>query len=695
MFENAKWIWCQDAIGTDSYTEFYTTCELDGKMPVRIRISADSNYALYVNGRFADSGQYADFPHYKIYDDIDISEFVTKGVNHIALVVWYYGVPSFTYYIGSPGVIFEMEENHEIVLSSDETMLCRKSKQYISGRNEMITSQLGLNFHVDLREISGWMHGCDLQDFECSNVQENMPQELLPREIKKLLVEPRISAEIVNQGTFAYLSKEGHAGAKMQHAALSFFRISEIGEQDAKAVTLSGEHGEGIFFLVDLQKETAGYLDFDLEVPEDCEMEIGWGEHLEDGRCRTEIAERNFSATIRLKQGRNSYMNPFRRLGCRYVQFFIHTDRVKVHYAGLRPTTYPVTIQEYKSGNLLRDEIYETCCNTLIQCMHEHYEDCPWREQAFYSLDSRNQMLCGYYAFKETEFPRAGIKLIAKSIREDGILPICYPTNERLAIPSFALSYIMQVAEYYRHTKDKETVAFCFDTAKKVVDTFINRIDETGLIPNFDETKKYWNFYEWQPYLNGRGNQGVVYDMCLNALLSFILEYFEELCYVMETETEPYRLVKQALNENIVREFYDENIGLFRICKGQENKGYSVLANALGCLCGAAEHLKKDKILKIILENGSDEEALQVIPATLSMHTFRYEALLKEDRAFYKDYILEEIDRVYLRMLRAGATSFWETEKGDKDFYDAGSLCHGWSAMPIYYYKTLCEDFKR
>ena len=35
---------------------------------------------------------------------------------------------------------------------------------------------------------------------------------------------------------------------------------------------------------------------------------------------------------------------------------------------------------------------------------------------------------------------------------------------------------------------------------------------------------------------------------------------------------------------------------------------------------------------------------------------------------------------------RAGATTFWETELGEKDFDNAGSLCHGWSALPIYYY---------
>ena len=41
-------------------------------------------------------------------------------------------------------------------------------------------------------------------------------------------------------------------------------------------------------------------------------------------------------------------------------------------------------------------------------------------------MDSRNQMLCGYYAFGEFEFPRACLKLIASDNRPDGLLNIVY-----------------------------------------------------------------------------------------------------------------------------------------------------------------------------------------------------------------------------------------------------------------------------
>ena len=70
------------------------------------------------------------------------------------------------------------------------------------------------------------------------------------------------------------------------------------------------------------------------------------------------------------------------------------------------------------------------------------------------------------------------------------------------------------------------------------------------------------------------------------------------------------------------------------------------------------------------------------------MKTFFYDALLKVDGKHSK-FILEDIKKDYSYMLSQGATTFWETIKGAEDFNGAGSLCHGWSAMPVYYYNKI------
>ena len=71
------------------------------------------------------------------------------------------------------------------------------------------------------------------------------------------------------------------------------------------------------------------------------------------------------------------------------------------------------------------------------------------------------------------------------------------------------------------------------------------------------------------------------------------------------------------------------------------------------------------------------------------MLCFKYDAMIAVDREKYKDVILGDIRVKYGKMLDEGATSFWETEEGASAFANAGSLCHGWSALPIYYYEIL------
>ena len=74
---------------------------------------------------------------------------------------------------------------------------------------------------------------------------------------------------------------------------------------------------------------------------------------------------------------------------------------------------------------------------------------------------------------------------------------------------------------------------------------------------------------------------------------------------------------------------------------------------------------------------------------TLCMAGFVYDALLQTDKGLYTPWIFADIEQKYGYMLQRGATSFWETIHGEADFDGAGSLCHGWSAMPVYYYHIL------
>ena len=169
--------------------------------------------------------------------------------------------------------------------------------------------------------------------------------------------------------------------------------------------------------------------------------------------------------------------------------------------------------------------------------MHEHYEDCPWREQALYTMDSRNQMLCGYYTFQNgnKEYARHNLILIAKGLREDGLLSLCFPTGIDIPIPFFSLVYLIQVYEYIFYTKDESVLDEVGDVAKKIFLTFTDKVEENGLIPTFPYP--CWNFYEWAEESNNewqitrnKDDKDVKsYDLILNCMYIYAAGYYGKL----------------------------------------------------------------------------------------------------------------------------------------------------------------------
>ena len=222
--------------------------------------------------------------------------------------------------------------------------------------------------------------------------------------------------------------------------------------------------------IFDLGRETAGYLAVELDCEEDCLVKIVYGEHIKDGQVRYLDNFRNFSLDFECKKGVNKFEQFFVRLAGRYLEVLAPLG-VKINKIGLIPVMYP---QEEKEGFLsgLDKQIYDVCVRTLRLCMHEHYEDCPLREQALYVLDGRNQMLCGYYAFKDWDFQRANLVFMSKGLREDGLLELTYPAVNTPAIPFFSVMYPVAVYEYVEHTGDKTILNEVMPTALKIMNYF-------------------------------------------------------------------------------------------------------------------------------------------------------------------------------------------------------------------------------
>lgn len=638
-FEKSKWIWYKNEDTPDDYGEFYESFDAKPGDTVICRISCDGDYTLFVNGRFAESNQYGDYEYYKIYDEIDISKFITDGKNSISLIVWHFGCDNQRYKNYTAGVIFEVVSDKKILAASGEDTKARQSKAYKCGRCGIVTVQLGYGFHYDGRLDDGKLFSGE--DFG-SAVIKKKECNLYKRPTKKLCI-----------------------AQKKQPASVD--------------VTDDKKH-----FLIDLGEETVGLLSMKFDSPEEQKILIAWGEHLRDGHVSRIIGSRDFSVEYTAKVGDNDYTNYMLRLGARYLEVWTEfpIDNADI---SLLPQYYPTISKNAKLQDELDQRIYDLCVNTLKLSMMEHYVDCPWREQALYVYDSRNQMLSGYYAFKDknAEYVRANLKLISMDRREENeLLSICYPTGRTLSIPSFCLHYYTSVWEYFENVGDKELLKEVFPKLLAIINEFRNN-KKDGLVCRFGGVD-HWNFYDWTEYLSATPrsaapivNEAPSPDLIINLLYVNALDKLEKICGAIGEEF-PFHNEADAIRARVTETYFNEKDGAFFFKDGGD---YTELANSLAILTDTVTGDAAKKLCEKILSG-------DLVECTLSMKCFLYDALLKTDEK-YKDFVLSEIRKNYSFMLDSGATSAWETIKGAADFDGAGSLCHGWSAIPIYYYNKF------
>ena len=611
--EKTKWIWKAGGVHKDEYAEFYSNFTLNSDLNVFLRVSYDGTFCAYLNEQIIAFSRCSDYPNYKFYDEINLTK-LCKKENILKICVWHNGEECMTYVGAKAGVVFEVVQGDDVLAHSSEQTLSRQMNEYKNGYLKQITMQLGLSFCYDMTAS---------KTKYSESVTVDKPLYFAKRPTKQLLLGDRSESKILY-------------------------------ETD-KTV------------LIDLSKETVGFLDIDIESFEEQKIIVAYGEHIADGEVRRIIGNRDFSVEVILNKGRNQYVNYFRRLAGRYLQIYFEKP-IKINYLGLKKVYYDIEVIEKNFNDPLIQQIYDTSVYTLRCCMFEHYEDCPWREQALYALDGRHQMLSGYFAFKNYDYQRANLTFMSKGLNENGLLDICFPIKQDRTIPSFSLFYVLAVCEYVDYSGDISIISEVSSTIETILQSFYSRIDETGLIPEFENPQ--WNFYEWNQISNGLKQQeedSKKYNLILNTLFVYVAEKYNK--YL----TKPFLL-------DILKEKIDENFklddGTYKISNEFDSR--SMLGNAMVILCGMGDQNLAKKIV----------EDTTLVDATLAMRGFVYDSLLKFGDE-YETYIINDIKKRYKKMLDAGATTFWETENGLNAFCGAGSLCHGWSALPVYYFSKL------
>lgn len=717
--KNSTWIWLpQKTAVKHQYVCFRKSFTLlNPQKTATFDISADSDFILYVNGAEVGRGQFSDYPAEKTFTRFDIAEKLKSGNNCIAVLAYYRGEDFSEHRAGMPGLIVVLNTGDEKIFS-DGTWKCLQHPAFTSGDMPKVTTQQGFTSFFDAREDFPWTKS-GFADGGWENAKIQSPAEsgfwkkITPRPVPILQVDKPIAATLLTQGNFLREKEYLTFAETMSNDALVAMRENIVftkSETPADAnshLCLSGDLAsgtsiqlnmpaddfDGAFFIVDFGGEEAGLLHFDIEAQAGTVIDIGHGEHVHDGRIRTRLGGRNFADRYICREGRNIYTLPFRRIGGRYLQIHVsnYSQPLKINYFGLKPLSLSgIEDCEFRSSDKLAEKIHGISVRTLKCCMHEHYEDTPWREQSLYAFDGRNQALYGYYAFGNYDFAATSFELLGRGIRNDGLLELCAPAKIPITIPMFSLVWITALAEHWMHSGNSILFDRFSAQIKNMLDMVFARKDRKSGLYLTPVSPECWHFYEWVPGLDKEFAPGCRnLDAPYNLFLHESLRAYSQMLRMSgdNQEAEEIEAKSHDLGHAIAKTFWDgEKQCMSSFVSDGKHSGCHQLVQCL-TLNEKVLDIEREKLLVGNLSNPDIQEM------TLSSMLYLVRALMNRDAGSRK-LISSVIQENWGKMVLSGASTCWETIEGEADFEGAGSLCHGWSALPVYYYHAYVLGIK-
>ena len=689
-----------------------------------IAISADSSYCLFVNGRRCPVSQLADIPGHSTCTSLDITSMLQDGANAIAVEVHYMGLGFLTYTPGAAFLCLAVTiADRSVLLQSDESWQWLAAPWYSQSLQCKVDMQLGYVFSKDARrelpgwqlpgyDASGWRQAVCLPGLEATQGMEERRVPVLSEgaAMPAQVVQCGVLRRPAEKSTFAltaftdYLSPRHYSHCfvpdSSRHGTTATpadiirerrsFRLLPGGE--ALEFLPKGDGDDGYYAIMDLGRESCGFMSISVEAPCGTVVDICHGEHLDDGRVRTAVGGRNFADRLVCCGGVTSLLYTHRRLGCRYIELHFTgcgDGVVRIHYAGLVPLELPLSAESaFTCDDQLLLHINRLSVDTLKLCMHEHYEDCPWREQSLYAYDSRNQMLYGYYLWGNYDFAAACLRLLGNSWDGNRQLALTAPGQvvgaPFFTIPVFTLVWVAQLFEHTMFTGSLELYREYAHIAKAILDGALADPDPQcpGLYnPGPDDY--VWNFCEWSGTLSRQhGPRQSPYNLYLHESLRCGARLAG-----MAGDQETARRWNQAadkLSTAIASYFWDE--GENRFCVRQpgdpetEQEGY--------------EHLQAVALANGLVSPDRQEALLKHFEAK-DLHCIGLNALnyliaaCQENGPQWRSYLYRQLRGLLDAIALTGATSLWETRDGGDDFDLGGSLCHGWSSVMPYYCRRV------
>lgn len=712
--DRARWIWDGgDPKPVDAYRLFRKTFTLNS-MPrkARLRITADAEYRLFINGAYIGRGPAPNPPAHVSVDQFDVPVHLTQGENVIGVIVHHLGVPSFPRMLGRAGLLAELTLDGRTI-STDDSWLWHDA--WWNFTNERFSPFRGFTEELDAgKEPQGWTTGDHPPRLIAMSLARPRPRiPFDPSGWKPAVVigpvgcKPWTNPELrdIPPATDCDIFPAGPARPKTVLVAAPIPPDIPPKKQAAKQISdlavvkpgtipqvwdphvhhdsddprnlLDGAPfrvNSGQLIVLDFGREVSGYPQISAHSDTaGSVLDIGYGEGFEaDGRVSVMRQGNPDSDRLILRQG-YQHLRTFHHRAFRYMVIAVRPKgEVSISFPSVVESGYPVRERgSFTCSDTKLAKIWEVGRQTMRICMDQGFMDCPWRERGQYIGDGLAEGPVALYAFGDTTLMRRFLRQGMLCQPADGLLEPAYPSDwtafhagrkDANRIPGYGLLWVVMLENYWRETGDDKLVAELRPTLRKLLAWFDPFRGPDGMLRKVPE----WNFIDWA------GLKPESEMACLNLQYLMALQSATALGENHESQA-------SQLAESFERAHWDVSRGLYRDAPGV----YTVHANALALLALSPPFDKAARIIQGIRpQNGAPQ------PPILGESAARSD-LLQPESPYFEGFVLRALCRYgrhdaalrtliekWWPMIERGATTFWESFAGQ------WSQCHAWSCEP-------------
>ncbi len=372
--------------------------------------------------------------------------------------------------------------------------------------------------------------------------------------------------------------------------------------------------------------------------------------------------------------GGDAVYEPFRFRTFRFVQVTVETgeEPLTILPKPYIETAYPlVNTKKPRFANPKREKLYDVAFRTLQLCAHDTYEDCPYYEQLMYACDTRLEMLFTYAATDDVDLPRQAIRLFGSSLQSNGLTQARFPSREDQIIPLFALHFVLMLEDYINHTGDAGFIRPYIPVAERIVETFLAKRCESGLIA----PQGYWDYFDWTKEWDGQFATPTAALDGESALQNLFFVYAaQSLCRILpkfhrRDLAEYYTSECETILKLVEERCWDPEKGLYK--EGPNTNEYAQHTQVYAVLAGLAT----DERARAVMEKALMDKSLVQCSFMQGFYLFRaLERAGMYDRA-------GALWEPWQEFIDLHCTTFPETP------FSPRSDCHAWSALPLWEFR--------